>query len=446
MTTATRLLATTLLSTALCLAGLAGCDREGAAVQGKAKKPPVPAVVVKAAEADVPVELRALGAVEPVQSTPIRSQIGGTITELKVREGGLVTAGQVLFQIDPGPYEATLRQLRANLARDEAQARNAEAQVRNAEAQVQNTEAQASLAESQAKRYEELVQKDYVTKEQYDQRRTAVVTARAAILASRAAVDAARAQVDSARASADSTRAAIENARLQLGYTAIRAPVSGQVGSLQLKQGDLVKANDVPLVVVNQLQPILVRFTVPEPSLPEVRARWKAGTVRVRVTPAGSAAPREGQLIFVDNAVDTSTGTIVLKARFDNRDTLLWPGQLLDVTVVLYTRQKAVVVPSEAVQTGQKGPYVFVVTAEGTAEVRPVKPGVAAAGRVVIDEGLRAGETVVTDGQLRLTPGAKVSPRDGLESPGAGPGAGKNGEGKGGGRPEGARPGKGAGA
>ncbi len=406
--------------------GLQGCRKKsepaqtagqgrGGAVKGRS---PVPVLIAMAERADVPVELRALGSVEPVQSAPVRSLITGTITEVGFREGDLVRAGQVLFRLDRRPLEATLRQLQANLARDEAQTRGAEAQTQSAEAQVRNAEAQLRNAESQAQRYEELVAKELVAREQYDQRATNRDAARAALDAARAVALSSRAVLDVSRAAAEATQATIENAKLQLDYTAIAAPVSGQAGSLLVEKGELVKANDATLVVVNQIQPILVRFTVPEARLPEVQRYRAAGTLAVRVTPAGAGAqPRAGRLVFLDNAVDKTTGTIALKAEFDNADHALWPGQFIDVSLVLTTLEQVVVVPASAVQTGQQGAYVFVVDAADAAAVRPVTPGAGAAGRMVIEQGLAAGEIVVTDGQLRLTPGATVVRKTGLSSP-----------------------------
>ncbi len=240
----------------------------------------------------------------------------------------------------------------------------------------------------------------------------------------------------SRRAAAEATKAAIENARLQLDYTVITAPVSGQAGSLLVEQGELVKANDATLVVVNQIQPILVRFTVPEARLPEVQRYRAAKTLKVRVTPAGDGAqPREGRLVFLDNAVDKATGTIALKAEFDNADHALWPGQFSDVSLVLTTLEKVVVVPAQAVQTGQQGDYVWVVDAAGAAAVRPITAGASAGERTIVEAGLAAGETVVTDGQLRLTPGATVVRKSGLSSPPAAPGARRQGGAAGAGAP-----------
>ena len=391
---------------------LAGCGKQqekpgaGGAPKGK---PPVPVLVAVAEQADVPVELRALGSVEPIQSSPVRSLITGIVTDVGFREGEMVKTGQVLFRLDRRPLEATLRQLQANLARDEAQVRSADAQTQNTEAQVRNAEAQLKNAESQAKRYEDLVTKDMVAREQYDQRVTNVEAGRAALDAARAAALASRAALDVGRAAAEATKATIENAKLQLDYTVIFAAVSGQAGSLLVDKGDLVKANDATLVIINQIQPILVRLTVPEARLPEVQRYRAAGTLKVRVTPAGAGAqPRDGRLVFLDNTVDKTTGTIALKAEFDNADHALWPGQFIDVSLVLTTLERAVVVPSQAVQTGQQGAYVFVVDAAGAAAVRAITPGATAGGRTVIESGIAAGETLVTDGQLRLTPGATV--------------------------------------
>jgi len=412
---------------AVCLSGC-GKQPEKPAAGGPAAakgRPPVPVLTAVAELADVPVELRALGGVEPIQSSPVRSLITGTVTEVGFREGEMVRAGQVLFRLDRRPLEATLRQLQANLARDEAQMRSAEAQTQSTEAQMRNAEAQLKNAESQARRYEDLLGKELVAREQYDQRVANLDAARAGLDAARAAASASRAALDVSRSAAEGTQATIENAKLQLDYTVIAAPVSGQAGSLLVERGELVKANDATLVIVNQIQPILVRFTVPEARLPEVQRYRAAGTLRVVVTPAGAGAqPREGRLVFLDNTVDRTTGTIALKAQFDNADQALWPGQFIDVSLVLTTLQQAVVVPSQAVQTGQQGAYVFVVdAATSCAAVRPVKPGGAAAGRTIIQEGLASGETVVTDGQLRLTPGAPVSCKTGLGAPSADPAA-----------------------
>ena len=427
-----RSMAVLLVALGVAVTCLSGCGKPseqpvagGPGAGGTPKgKPPVPVLTAVAEQADVPVELRVLGNVEPVQSSPVRSLVAGIIVDVGFREGDLVTAGQTLFRIDPRPVEATIRQLQANLARDRAQIFSAESQTLNAEAQVRNAEAQLKNAEAQVKRYEDLVAKDLVSREQYDQRATALDAARAALDATRAVAQASRSAQDASRATVDATQASLENAKLQLENTQIKAPFSGQAGSLLVDRGDLVKVSDTVLVVINQIQPILVRFTVPEPRLPEVQRSRGAGTLGVRIVPAGAgAAPRAGRIVFLDNAVDRTTGTIALKAEIDNPDRIFWPGQFVDVSLVLATLAQAVVVPSQAVQTGQQGAYVFVVDAAGAAAVRPVTTGPAVGGRTVVEKGLAAGETVVTDGQLRLTPGATVVRKTGLSAPAAGAGA-----------------------
>ena len=303
-----------------------------------------------------------------MQTVAIVSQVGGLLSTVAFKEGDDVTAGQLLFQIDPRPYQAVLDQALGILARDQAQLANAEADL---------------------KRYEALVAKEYVTAQQYEQAKTA-------------------AEADRATLAAD--RANVETARLNLQFATIRAPISGRAGSLLVKAGNLVKAGGQPLVTINQIHPILVRFAVPVVHLPLLRKYGNAALpVEVRPGSASSvSAPSRGLLSFVDNAVDTLTGTILLKARFENKDGGLWPGEFVNAVLALFTQGDALVVPSSAVIQGQQGPYVFVVTAAGAAEMRPVVIGRIAGDVTVLDRGVAAGETVVTDGQLRLTNGARV--------------------------------------
>ena len=368
---------------------------------GMAARPPVPVLVAVVESADVPVEVKALGTAEAVQSSPVRVQVGGALAAVAFREGDEVAQGQVLFRIDPRPFEASLRQILGNLAREQSQIRGAEALVKSAEAQAANAEAQAT-------RYDELARKDFVTREQYEQRQTNRDAARATLAAARASLDA-------ARAAAESTRAAIDHAKLQLGYTVVRSPLAGRTGSLLVKTGDLVRTGDVaPLVLVNQMDPIRVRFALPARFLPDLHKAAEGEPVRVRVDLPGGGGSREGGLAFVDNAVNPRTATIDLKAEFANADQAIWPGQFLDVAVVLSTRRGAVVVPVQAVQTGQKGPYLYVVEKTESVAIRPVVPGLAVAGRMVIEDGVVPGEIVVVDGQLRLGPGAKIIVKDGF--------------------------------
>lgn len=394
-------LALLLLLTVALSACSKGGEKSGPGGADKKKKPPVPVLTAKVRAADVPVELRAIGAVESVHSAPVRAQVGGLLAEILFQEGALVQAGQPLFVIDQAPLKASKRQLQANLARDQAQIKSAEAGSRNAEAQLQN-------ALAMAKRYDELVRQDFVTREQYEQRQTNLTAAQAALDASQAAAQA-------ARATAAATQAALEGLDLQLAYTEIKAPISGQTGSLLAKKGDLIKANDsTPLVIINQLAPILVRFSASEADLAAIQSSRQQGALRVMVPPPGGGEAREGRLVFVDNAVDPTTATIALKAELPNLDHALWPGQFVETTLTLRTIKAALVVPSAAVLAGQQGPYTYVVDGEGKVEVRLLSTGIAAGEETVITAGLSGAETVVTDGQLRLSPGAKVIEKEGL--------------------------------
>jgi multidrug efflux system membrane fusion protein len=274
----------------------------------------------------------------------------------------------VLFRIDPRPYQAALRQAEANALRDAA-ARD--------------------QARSQAKRYQELLDKNFISKEAYAQIRTNAETAEATVSAS---------------------RAALENARLNLEYCTISSPLDGYVGKVLLQAGNLVKANDVAsLAIINQVRPIYVNFAVPEQSLPEVRKYMAVGPLGVEVIPPDPGAPRiGGRLIFVDNAVDPSTGTIRLRAQFDNVEAALWPGQFVNVSVRLYEQADAITIPSTALQTGPEGQYVYVVGPESLAEIRKVTVQRTDGEFAIIATGLAKGERVVTRGQLRLGPKVKV--------------------------------------
>jgi multidrug efflux system membrane fusion protein len=343
---------------------------------GKADGPPaaakpqeaVPVTVGTVMSKTVPVELEAVGKVEPLSTVDILARVGGELTSVQFSEGQEVRKGQVLFTIDPRPYQAALAQAQAALARDRAVATN---------------------SASDLHRYGDLVQKEYVTREQYDR-----------ITADKASAD----------ATVQADQAAVEAARLQLGYCTVRAPISGRTGSLLVHAGNLIKANDAqPLVVIHQIQPIYISFAVPESQLPELEKQRAEGRLAVEALPSeGGGAAHLGSLSFVDNQIDRSTGTILLKATFPNEDRGLWPGQFAKVRLTLSRQANAVVVPTQAVQTGQQGQYVFVVREDQTVENRAVQVARTAGSETVVASGLAPGETVVTDGQLRLTPGAKV--------------------------------------
>ena len=350
-----------LLVAAVALAGAVACGGEKAAPP----RPPVPVAVGEARRETAPLELAAVGTVEAKSTVDVRSRVGGELMRVHFQEGDEVRRGDVLFTIDQRPFQTALAEADARLARDRVLADN---------------------AARQAARYAELVEKDFVTKEQYD---------------------AAEAEARSQKASLAGDEAAVAEARLQLSYTTIRAPFDGRAGALLAHRGANVKANDDTMVVLHQMAPIDVRFPVPQQHLGDVRRRAAAGELTVQVRTSGSGA-RTGALTFVDNAIDPTTGTILLKATLDNRDRALWPGELVNVVLDLGNEQ-AVVAPESAVQSGQQGDYVFVVKPDQTVESRPVKVARTVGERVVIAEGLEGGETLVTDGQLRLVPGAKVT-------------------------------------
>ena len=364
---------------ALCLLALPGCRREAE----KRGPPEVRAVPVTAALVErkaVDLSVHAIGTVEPIRAVSVRSQVSGMLTKIAFGEGDEVKEGQLLFEIDPRSFEADLKRAEATLARDQALLTN---------------------ADRQAKRYEELVQKDFVTQSQWEEVRTSAEVLKATV-----------------KADAES----VATARLQLEYATIRSPLTGRTGNLQVHAGDLIKANDVPLVIVNQIKPILVRFSVPAERLPEVQKYSAATNLTVRVLTSREAAGQtfEGTLCFVDNAVNGETGSILLKARFENRESVLWPGQYVDVVLVLKTDPDALTVPSQAVQPSQDGLIVFVVKSDMTVEKRTVEVERTVDGTSVVAKGLTAGEQVVTDGQLRLMPGSKVEIRAGLKGAGAG--------------------------
>jgi multidrug efflux system membrane fusion protein len=447
------------LGAVILLALAAACSKK----QDQRARPSVPVVVARVQTADVPYTIEANGVVTPFQAATVASQVEGVVRRVAFREGQDVAKGQVLFEVDPRPYQAAYQQAAANLARSRAN---------------------ADVAQRELQRYAVLAQQDYVTREQADQQR-----ANAAATAATVAAD----------------QAAVATARFNLENASIRAPISGRTGSLLVREGNLVHASGaVPLVVINQISPILVRFAIPATQLPLLQKYGTRGGLVVQATPNGGTAavdtsgsgtiglsvgggdpaqtrggvaggaaggppssspggspapapaqpsqlvaltqPENGTLFFIDNAVDTTTGTVLLKASFPNPNKRLWVGEFVATRLQLFVEQNALVVPASAVVTGQQGPYVYVVTDSGTAQQRPVTVERTAGSLTVIAAGLRAGEQIVTDGQSRLTPNAKVTintPQGGPAGGGrrGGAGAGRGGAGAGGaagaGRPQG---------
>ena len=403
------------------LLAAAGCSDRASGTQ-RATAPPVPVLVAEAVRRDVPLDVSVIGTVQALTTVGVKSQVSGQVVKVNFTEGQDVKAEQLLLTIDPRPFAAALAQAKANVGRDTAQMRQAEAALAQRQAEVQQAmanlerdQAQLENARVQERRYKTLVEKELVARELYDQFRTnlsalgATVNAdRAAVENARAAAQAAEAGVENARAVIQADEAMVETANLNVGYTTIRAPMNGRTGNLMLQAGNVVKANeDNPMVVIAQVHPIYVSFAVPQQHLTAIKQYSAAGPVKVRATAPGAAKPAVGRLTFVNNTVDPTTGTIQLKATFDNAENVLWPGQYVDVVLTL-TTQPAVVVPSQAVQPGQQGPYVFVVTPDLTVQPRLLELGRRLATETIITKGLAPGERVVTDGQLRLVPGSRV--------------------------------------
>lgn len=348
-----------------------GCAKSGEEAAGKTRSmPPAPVTVAPVAQKDVPVQVQAIGAVEAYSTVTVKSRVPGQLVKVAFEQGQDVKKGDLLFEIDRRPYEAALAASKANLARDIAQAKN---------------------AREEASFQEDIFKRNAGTQRELDQ--------------ATAAAEAAEAQV-----AAD--KAAVETAQIQLDYCTIRSPLDGRTGDLMVHEGSMVKDNDTSMVVINQIEPIYVTFSMAEKYLPTIRQYMATNkqplTVEAAI-PQTNVPPEAGQLTFFDNQVDRTTGMIQLKATFPNKNRTLWPGQFVTAALTLTTRAGAVVVPSQAVQTGQAGQFLFVVKQDGTVESRPVTPGDIWKGLTVIEKGnLKPGETVVTNGQLRLKDGAKI--------------------------------------
>jgi len=357
--------------------------------------PPVPVSVGAVVQESVPIQVRAVGNVEPYSSVQVKAQAGGPLLSVKFTEGANVNKGDLLFEIDARPYREALRQAEASIMKDQAQLRVTEANLARSRAQLRNAQAEAA-------RFEQLSKEGISTRMQEDQIRTAAEVAEQTLRSDEAAIE-------GIRASLESDQAAVEQAKLNLSYTEIRAPISGRAGNVLLHPGNLVKANDDnPLVVINQIAPIFVTFGVPERYLNTISRQQARQKLTVAVSPdRESAETVRGTLAVIDNTVDAGTGTIRLKAVFSNQHSLLWPGQFVNAVLTMDT-QTATVIPAEAVQAGQQGSFVYVVKSDQTVEPRPVTVGETVAGKVIVQQGLASGETVVIDGQSRLFPGAKI--------------------------------------
>jgi multidrug efflux system membrane fusion protein len=358
-------------SLVLCaVAGLAlsACAKNPADQPKIMQSPPVPVSVDKVVRADVPVLLNAVGVAEADAVVSVKSQVAGVLQTVHFREGKLVKKGDRLFTIDPRPFEAMVRQTEAVLARDSAQLENSKRDV---------------------ERSSELVKDGFVSKDKYDSSRTNAAALEAVVRADRAALD---------------------TAKLQLGYCDIRSPISGVAGSLTFDEGSLLKvSDDKAIVTIRAIQPIRVSFSAPEKRLGEIRDAMAQKKLLVKASFSETAGAEEiGFVEYIENTVDTTTGSIVVKAVFKNKDMRLWPGQFVNVTLELGSLPGAVLVPTQAVQAGQNGTFVAVVEKDMTARIQPVRVGASANGMTVIESGLSPGETVITDGYIRIKPGVKV--------------------------------------
>lgn len=366
MTKSSSLIAGFILPTsiAIFLLVISGCSKK---VEPPKGRPPALVVTAAASQQDVPVRLKAIGTMEASESVTVRTQISGELVKVAFREGQDVQKGALLFQLDPRTYQAAIRKAEATLARDKVVMDN---------------------AGKDYQRYSQLVKDGIVTQEQAEGYRTKAESAAADVAADQASVD---------------------SAREQLAYCTINSPISGRLGVLAVDRGNVVKTNDTVLVTINKLIPIHASFTIPEKELPEVKRRMAGARMTVEAEVPGTKDIREkGVVSFYDNTVDPTTGTIRLKAAFDNANRQLWPGQFVNLSIILGMKNNAVVVPSQAVQTGQTGQFVFVVKADATAELRPVVTSSVVNGMTVVEKGLLPGEQVVIDGQMRVVPGGKV--------------------------------------
>jgi multidrug efflux system membrane fusion protein len=385
---------TTLLAAAVVGAGILSfaCSKN----QSVAPPPPrVPVVVAKVTQHPMPVEITSVGNVEAISSISIRSQVSGQLLDVHFKEGDFVRKDQLLMTIDSRPFQAQVEQAKGAIVRDQAT-------LEQAEANLARDSAQEEYARGEAQRYGTLLEKGLVPKESLEQIKSQAAAAVQSLRADRAAIA-------TARANLVLDQGTLNAANVQLGYCSIYSPIDGRTGAVTQKPGNLIKVADVPLVVINQVDPIYVNFTVPQQYWSEIKKRANENTLRVTATvPQDSGAPQQGTVTFVDNSVDPATGTIHLKGTFGNSQNHLWPGQFVNAVLRLSEEANAIVVPTQAITEGQNGTFVYVVKSDNSVEARSVVSSRNSGGLAVIDKGLRLDEIVVTDGQTRLIQGSKV--------------------------------------
>ena len=371
-----------------------GCGKSGKPAASQ-KMPSVPVTVATVELKDIPMEFGTIGNVEAYSTVSVLTQVGGILTNVYFKEGDFVKKWQVLFKIDSAPYESQLSQAEANLSKSQAG-------VNQAIATLAKDSSQMILAKTDVQRYDGLIKNGVVTQQEYDQIKTTQATLEKTI-------EWDIANIRTAEESVKASKAEVDNAKIQLGYCTIYSPFDGRTGNLIVNQGNVVKAVDKPLVVINQLNPIYVSFSVPEQELSKIKQYMAEKKLSVKATiPNDGVKVEEGTLSFFNNSVDPATGTILLKGMFTNQDNKLWPGQFVNVILRYTIQPNEIVVPTEAIQNGQQGQYVYIVKPDKSVELRPVVVSRTFEHDAIIQKGVSSGEIIVTDGQLRLTPGAIV--------------------------------------